>query len=263
MGKKSDWNPEQYLAYAGERTQPSIDLVSRINSVKPPALIADIGCGPGNSSLAIKQRWPDSELVGVDKSPAMIEKAKQDYPGQEWILSDVMNFTYNRKFDIVFSNAVIQWIPDHKNLFEKFFSLLSVGGIIAVQLPLFRDMELGMIISSVSRRSRWKKAMEGCAELFTYHDAGFYYDLLSEKLLKIDMWITDYIHVLPSHRGILDWIKTTGLKPYLDRLPDEQDRLSFGDEVLEDIKARYPLQADGKALLPFKRLFFIGYLQIP
>jgi trans-aconitate 2-methyltransferase len=259
MNNQKDWDPDHYLQFKNERTQPSIDLVNRINVEYSPKHIVDIGCGPGNSSQVLLQRWPKAKLVGVDNSPAMIEKAKKDYPEQEWILADALGFEADIKFDVVFSNATIQWIPNHENLFEKLGRLLSENGVLAIQLPKFHDMALGQIIHSVSQKNRWKKETAGCLELFTCHDFHYYYDLLADKMKLIDMWETDYIHVMPSHLSIIDWIKSTGMKPYLDRINDENDKKYFEEQVLNEIKKCYPKQKNGYVLFPFRRLFFIGY----
>ena len=222
MNKQNDWDPNHYLKFKNERTQPSIDLVNRINPVDSPKYIIDIGCGPGNSSQVLLQRWPKAKLIGLDNSPAMIEKAKIDYPDQEWVLADAINHQPKTKYDLIFSNATIQWIPDHQRLLETFFGWLSQNGVIAVQLPKFQDMLIGRIIEKVAKNDRFIKQTAGCSEIFTYHDYHYYYDLLTGKARSIDMWQTDYVHVMASHASIIDWVKSTGLKPYLDRMAEKR-----------------------------------------
>jgi len=252
---KTDWNPNLYLKFDKERTQPSIDLVSRID-IDHPSKIIDIGCGPGNSTQVLVQRWPDSDIIGIDNSPAMIEKAKKDYPNQEWQLLDAGTDKIAGKFDIVFSNATIQWIPDHAKLLKKLHNILSDTGIMAIQIPLFWDMPLGKAISDIGENSRWNSETKGVTSLFTIHDPSFYYDILAEQFHSIEMWETQYVHILSSQLSILEMIKSTGLRPFLDRLENEDDKNSFETMVLKEIKKDYPLQKDGKALFPFKRLFF-------
>ena len=130
MNKKiemNEWNPEQYLQFKSERTQPVIDLVSRINIAHPRSII-DIGCGPGNSTQILVNRWPDSEVVGLDSSTTMIEKARQDYPAQKWIVDNAENIDPNRKYDLIFSNATLQWIHHHEILLPKLFDCVNPGG---------------------------------------------------------------------------------------------------------------------------------------
>ena len=253
----NDWNPELYLKFDKERTQPSIDLVSRI-SCENPDKIVDIGCGPGNSTQILHHRWPNADIVGVDNSPAMIKKVSTDYPNQSWLLFDAGKDSMDEKFDIIFSNATIQWIPNHEELIKRFSNQLNDRGVLAVQLPLFFDMPLGKAISKIAEQPGWESATKGVNELFTIHDALFYYNQLSKYFSKIDIWTTDYYHVMNSHHAILEMIKPTGLKPYLERLENEYDKFELEKYVLGKISDDYPLQEDGKVLFPFKRQFFVA-----
>ncbi len=253
----SDWNPELYLQFKSERTQPSIDLISRIVQVEPKSII-DIGCGPGNSTQVLVTRWPKSQVTGLDASQAMIKKAKQDFPEQKWIVADALTYAPEIKYDLVFSNAVIQWIPKHDLLLTRLHNLLAVNGVLAIQIPLFWDMPLGKIINNTAQGDRWKEQTEGISSLFTIHNYSFYYDQLSALFNSVEIWETQYLHILDSHISILEMIRSTGLKPYLDKLYDNLEKAEFEEEVLENIKIAYPLQKDGKVLLPFKRLFFVG-----
>jgi len=253
----SDWQPDLYLQFKSERTQPSIDLVSKINQVNPKRII-DIGCGPGNSTQILAQKWPKSKIVGIDSSASMIEKAKQDYPNQEWIIANASSYESEMKFDIVFSNAVIQWIPNHEELLIKFHNLLSDEGVVAVQVPQFWNMPLGKIIDNIANDTRWKDQTDGVSELLTIHNHSFYYDILSDLFNVIELWETHYIHVLENHLAIMEMMRSTGLKPYLERLVNESDKKEFEEAVLSDIRKAYPIQKNGKVLLPFNRLFFMG-----
>ncbi len=254
----TDWDPQLYLKYKNERTQPSIDLVSKIN-IDNPLKIIDIGCGPGNSTQILFQRWPESLITGVDNSPQMIEKAKSDYPKHEWILSDALYLDSKIKYSIVFSNATIQWIPNHKELILKLFNMLEINGVLAIQVPMFRDMPLGKSIEVVANKSKWNQYTKGCVDLFTYNNYSFYYNVLAPLSKTIDIWETSYIHILDSQKAILEWIRSTGMKPYLDRLENDEMKNEFEMNVLEEIINNYPVQNNGKVLFSFKRLFFIAY----
>lgn len=254
---ENDWNPDLYLKFDKERIQPSIDLVARID-FKNPGKIIDIGCGPGNSTQILFLRWPDSNITGADNSPAMIKKAKEDFPDRKWILLDAGKDIIEEKFDIVFSNATLQWIPAHERLIKWLSNLVNDNGILAVQLPLFFDMPVSKSISEVAQQAKWQANTKDVREIFTIHTPSFYYDLLADYFKQTDLWITDYFHVMGSHSAILEMIRTTALKPYLERLNNEMDKLEFESLLIEKIKHDYPLQADGKVLFPFKRLFFIA-----
>jgi trans-aconitate 2-methyltransferase len=255
----SDWMPEQYLKFKDYRTQPSIDLVHRIAIDWQPDTLIDIGCGPGNSSHVLKCRWPGAYLLGIDNSENMIKRAGTDYPESEWIVADASTFTTEKKIDIVFSNATIQWIPDHPLLLKRLSSLLTSRGVLAFQIPLFDKMPLGKIIDSTSKNNRWGNVLSQCSSIFPCHDAHFYYDVLSEHFDTFDIWETDYIHVMGSHQDIIDWIKCTGMKPYLDSLDCDSLRNEFTQEILEQVTQVYPVAKNGTVLFPFKRLFLIGY----
>jgi trans-aconitate 2-methyltransferase len=259
MKNSNDWQPDKYLKYKRERTQPSIDLVSKINIDFTPERIIDFGCGPGNSSQVLVKRWPSASLTGVDTSETMIAKAKSDFPDQQWLIGDARTFASNQKFDIVFSNATLQWIPDHENLLKHFHELLTDRGVIAVQLPMFWDMPLGKLIQRVAAEERWRDVMKGVSDLFTIHNYSFYYDLLSPYCRSVDVWVTDYLHILESPASIYEMVQTTGLRPYLERIKSDDDKKAFEKEVFDETVKAYPVQKNGKVIFPFTRLFFVGY----
>ncbi len=254
----SDWNPELYMKFRSERTQPSIDLISRIDDINPKSIL-DVGCGPGNSTQVLANRWPEANISGIDNSESMIAKAAQDYPRQEWQVADAATYCPGKEFDLVFSNAVIQWIPNHANLLARFHNWVSEKGALAIQMPQFWDMPLGKIIRKTGDDARWKDRTGDVVNLFTIHDYVFYYDQLARLFPRIDIWQTDYMHVLENHEAIIEMMRSTGLKPYLDRLDSEADQKEFEERVLKGIKTAYPKQTNGKVILPFKRMFIVGY----
>jgi trans-aconitate 2-methyltransferase len=171
---------------------------------------------------------------------------------------DANNIDIDEQFDIVFSNATIQWLPNHEILLKKLKKLVSEQGLLAVQLPLFWDMPLGKSISQISRNEHWKTFTSEVSELFTIHNSSFYYDQLSKLFSSVEIWETDYIHILDSQLSILAMIRSTGLKPFLEKLENDYDKISFESEVFNTIRKEYPFQKNGKVLFPFKRLFFIA-----
>jgi trans-aconitate 2-methyltransferase len=253
-----DWDPGLYLRFADERTQPSIDLASRVR-LESPLKIIDVGCGPGNSTQVLRRRWPKSGILGTDFSGAMIERAKRDFPDQSWEIRDASEFDAREEYDLVFSNATLQWIPNHEALVPHLFSGVKKGGALAAQIPMFRTMPVNVAIEAVAARSGWRDRMSGVSELFTYRDAAFYYDVLSALGAKIDMWETSYVHVLESAVALLDFVKGTALRPYRESLSSDDERSRFDGELLEELARRYPPRPDGKLLFPFARLFFVAY----
>ena len=254
---KKDWNPELYMKYGKERTQPSIDLVSRIEKQNPERII-DIGCGPGNSTRVLYQQWPGAQITGADSSPAMIEAAGKYLPKLDWLLMDAGKDEFEEKFDIIFSNATIQWIPDHARLLRKFHNALKEEGVIAIQVPLFWDMPIGIAIAETAKDKRWAGHTEGATDLFIIHDYSWYYDHLTELYSSVEIWETYYMHVMDSQQAIMEMIRSTGLKPYFERLNNAEEQKIFEEIVFKSVVKDYPVQKDGKVLFPFKRLFFIA-----
>ena len=257
MGK-NDWNPELYLKFKEERTQPARDLATRIN-VENPGKIMDVGCGPGNSTNVLYHRWPESEIMGIDSSASMIESARNNHPHLEWRIEDITKMEFDEKYDIIFSNATIQWIKDQEKLIEDLVKLLKDNGALAVQVPLYHTMPVSQAIERVSLNEKWKEKTNQANNDFTFHSSDYYYNILSTGLKSITMWETSYFHIMPTHQKIVEMIKSTGMRTFLDRLDTHKEKIEFEKDVLREITKTYPEQKDGNVLFPFKRLFFIGY----
>lgn len=252
----SDWNSQQYLKFKNERTQPSIDLVNRID-IENPKRIIDIGCGPGNSTAVLKKRFPDAYVLGVDFSPNMIEKARADYADIDFMIFDAANDfdKLDGKFDIVFSNACIQWVPNHKKLLADMMGILNLGGVMAVQIPNQREMPIGDIINTVVHQDKWQKKLSDYERNFYNLTEEEYFDTLSDLSSDFSMWKTIYFHKLPSQQSIVEWYRATGLKPYLDILDDEE-KTEFENDILLKIAEKYPVQKNSQVIFRFNRLFF-------
>lgn len=253
-----DWNSEQYLKFKTERTQPAIDLVSRINTPNPRKIL-DVGCGPGNSTEVLYNKYPDAYILGVDKSEEMIKTAKLKYPNLDFKICDVSKdlSELDGDFDIVFSNACIQWVPDHKHLLENMLNLLNNNGVLAVQIPMHYNEPIHKAIDELASSEKWRKYFAGL-QVFHTLSRSEYYDLLSEILEEFIIWETVYYHVMKSHHDILEWYRGSGLRPYLDLLP-ETERTVFEAELMKVLTQRYPRQKNGDIIFRFPRFFFIAY----
>lgn len=258
MGNNKDWNPELYLKFNEERTQPAKDLAVRIN-MENPEKIMDVGCGPGNSTNVLSSRWPESEIVGIDSSASMIESAKNNYPNIEWRIEDATKMETEEKYDIIFSNATIQWIQDQKKLISDLVKKLKNNGSLAVQVPMYHKMPASHAIEKVSLTKRWKEQTNEASDVFTFHSSDYYYNILSAKIKSIDMWETSYYHIMQSHQNIVEMLKSTGMRKFLEMLDTKEEKIEFEKDVLKEITKAYPVQKNGNVLFPFKRLFFIGY----
>ncbi len=250
-----EWDPDQYLKFRHERTRPSMDLVAQIQMDHPKTII-DIGCGPGNSTQILLKRWPHADILGIDSSETMIQRARQDYPHQKWVVADAATLETSVTYDIVFSNAAIHWIPNHDLLLQRLFQILNENGILAVQVPANQESPLYESILRVSRREKWSTYTSGREDSITYHSADYYYNRLALYAKEIVLWETIYYHIMKFHEELIDWYKGTAMKPFLDSLPNEESREEFKREVLIECQAAYPLQRDRRILYPFKRLFF-------
>jgi len=250
------WNPGQYLKFGAERTQPSRDLCARIPG--EPGRILDLGCGPGNSTAVLRERWPGAQLAGLDSSPAMIERARADRPGDTWILADARGYEPPAALDLVFSNAALQWLPEHRALFPRLMGWLAPGGCLAVQMPAKDGTTLRGLLGTVAARPRWRTALAGAEGALTFEDAAFYYDVLAAAGTRVELWETVYYHQMASHEALIEWYEGTGMRPYLERLQGTGPA-EFKAEVLEACRGEYPLAADGRVLMPFRRLFFMAW----
>jgi len=253
----SAWNPNLYLKFGGERTQPSIDLAARIR-LDNPGRVIDLGCGPGNSTQVLRARFPHASIEGLDNSEEMIAAARRECPELSWCVGDIGDWNPDKPYDLVFSNAALQWVPDHAKLIPR---LLQAGRVLAVQIPAHHASPVHQEILTVSRDPRWNDRLEAARRRLTRHPPEFYYDLLAPRTGRVELWETEYIHILDSPAAILEWFRGTGLRPFLANLND-QERTDFEAGLLPRYEAAYPRRPDGKVLFPFRRLFFIAYTSL-
>lgn len=249
------WDASQYLKFQSQRTQPAIDLVNRIR-LSNPERILDVGCGPGNSTRVLKDRFSHARVIGIDNSENMIEKAKADHPDMEFRLCDVSGDLAELEgdYDIVFSNACLQWVPNHHQLLKKLMDLLRKNGVLAVQIPYNMREPIHRILEELSASAGWRAyfPQERVYNTLTPEE---YFDILADITPEFDIWETTYYHVMQSHESIMDWYRGTGLRPYLDALPEEK-KADFEQEVLQRVMAAYPKQKNGEIIFRFPRLFF-------
>ncbi|MBQ9514773.1 MAG: methyltransferase domain-containing protein [Ruminococcus sp.] len=251
-----EWNPIQYEKFLKDRTQPAIDLANRIEEFAPNSIL-DLGCGPGNSTKVLMDIFPTAKIIGADNSDEMLEKARGLYPDIEFINLDVNSDLHeiNEKFDIVFSNACIQWLSNHHELLPKLTTLLKPNGILAIQIPMQREHPVHMIISELTSTAKWSDKLT--PRQYNNLTTEEYSDVLSDISSDYEIWKTTYCHRMPSYESIIEWYKGTGLRPYLEQLtePDAED---FVNDVFIKLKQRYKMQKNGEILFRFPRLFFIA-----
>ena len=235
-----------------------MDLVHRI-ALEAPATIIDVGCGPGNSTEVLRRRWPAAHVTGLDNSEPMIREAQRAYPLGTWVLGDAAHMDAAQRYDLVFSNAVLQWVPNHAQLIPDLLARVAPRGALAVQVPANWGSPLHQALLAAAAAEPFDAHVAGCRDLLAYHEPAFYYDLLAPRSTRLALWETTYYHELADHRGLIEWYKGSGMRPYLQALPDDALRQAFEAAVLERAQPGYPLQSNGKVLYPFRRVFFVAY----
>jgi trans-aconitate 2-methyltransferase len=252
------WDANLYLRFGSERTQPAMDLVRRVELAEPRRVI-DLGCGPGNSSALLRQRWPEAEVIGLDSSPEMLAAAAQSHPQGTWVQGDAAAWTAESPFDLVFSNAALQWVPDHAAVLPHLFRQVGPGGALAVQMPVHFQSPVHQHILRLADEPAWRDRLHAAKSAIAVGRSGFYYDLLQPAAARMDLWETEYIHIMQGPEAIVEWIRGTGLRPYLEALADDGERGQFLDKLLAGVTKDYPRQKDGRVLFPFRRLFIVAY----
>ncbi|MFG2120551.1 trans-aconitate 2-methyltransferase [Streptomyces sp. NPDC048710] len=265
------WDPAQYLRHAGHRARPFADLLARVPALpaEPPAgrpRIADLGCGPGNVTALLAERWPTAHITGYDNSPEMLDKAHVDHEGAtaggghlDFAHADARVWTPEGPHDLILSNATLQWVPRHVDRFADWIAALKPGGTFAFQVPDNIDAPLHALMRELAATPRWKPRL---ADVLRHEDSvhtpGTYLDRLARLGCEADVWQTTYFHVLEGEDPVLDWVKGTGLRPALTALADDPEaRDAFVTEYRDLLREAYPSAPYG-TVLPFRRLFAVA-----
>jgi trans-aconitate 2-methyltransferase len=253
------WDPTQYLRYTDERLRPALDLLARV-PVENPAHVADLGCGPGNVTRILKQRWPAAEVTGIDGSTQMLERARLAASDCVFAQADIAAWSPATPPAVIYTNAALHWLGNHPALFTRLVSLLTPGGVLAVQMPAMHNEPLRALQNEFAANGPWADLLldvDAAPPILT-RDA--YWDLLRPLCASLDIWETTYLHVLQGEDAVVQWATGTSLKPFLDKLPPDM-RARYLAEYAAALRPIYPRRPDGTTLLPFRRLFLLG--QVP
>jgi len=249
------WDAAHYLTYADERGRPFVELVARIRA-ESPADVVDLGCGPGNLTRLLADRWPAASVRGVDTSPQMIEAALRDAPGLDFEIADLRDWVgRGEEVDVVVSNATLQWLPDHLDLLPRLVDRVRPGGWIACQVPGNFDEPSHTIRDDLAAEAPYADHTRG-VDVPASHDAHVYLDVLAAAGCEVDVWETTYLHVLTGEDPVFTWVSGTGARPTLQALPDDL-RPRFEEEFKARLRAAYPDRGYG-VVLPFRRIFAVG-----
>jgi trans-aconitate 2-methyltransferase len=251
------WDAGQYQRYAGERGRAFFDLVARVGA-SDPGYVTDLGCGPGNLTMALAERWPGADVVGVDSSPEMIGTAKAacQRPRLRFELGDLREWQPSGPVDVLVCNAVLQWVPGHLEVVQQWPDLLAPGGWLAIQLPGNYDQPSHAILLDLVRSPRWQPLLAGVRLNQQAHDPAAYLDTFAQAGCEVDAWETTYLHVLAGPDAVTEWYRGTGLRPVLAALSPGQ-AAEFLAAYGERAEAAYPARPYG-TVLPFRRVFAVA-----
>jgi trans-aconitate 2-methyltransferase len=271
------WDATLYLRFGGERARPFFDLLARVGA-EMPRYVIDMGCGPGNLTATLAQRWPSATVCGVDNSPQMIETARQlapatalrsagspdsgsvmtsHAPGLSFMLDDIRHWEPQSLPDVIVSNAVLQWVPGHRELLVRWADQLADEGWLAFQVPGNFDQPSHVILREMAASARWRPLLRDVELNRQSADPAEYAELLARAGCEVDAWETTYVHILPGEDPVLEWYKGTGLRPVLAVL-DADQAADFLAEYGEKIRVAYPPGPFG-TLLPFRRVFTVAH----
>jgi trans-aconitate 2-methyltransferase len=250
------WDPDAYLAFADHRARPFYDLLSRIGAERPRRVV-DLGCGPGNLTLSLAQRWPDAVIEALDSSPEMVAAARER--GLDAAVGDLRSWEPRRDTDVVLSSAAAQWVPEHGELMVRWAMQLPAGAWIGVQMPGNFETPSHAAVRAVARRQLYATILRDIPfRVGSVVDTPAHYaELLIDAGCAVDAWETTYLHQLSGEHPVLDWISGTALLPVQERLTDNQWQ-QFREELIPLLADSYPTRPDGTTFFPFRRVFVVA-----
>jgi trans-aconitate 2-methyltransferase len=249
----TSWDPAQYERYSAERNRPAIDLISQIGG--KPAEIWDLGCGSGSVTRMLAKKWPAAIVHGLDSSEEMLAQARRIH-GIDWVLEDLTDWTPPSPIDLLFSNAALQWLGDHENLFPRLADAVAPGGTLAVQMPRNFGEPLHTLLAETARAPAWRHLAERLTRPIPVAEPAFYHRMLRSRFETLDIWETSYLQVLGGPDPVADWARGTAARPYLDALGEAAE--DFMADYAARLRVAYPPLEDGTTLFPFNRLFVLA-----
>ncbi len=250
----ADWDPSTYQRYKAQRDRPALDLLLQIPRDLEPVDIWDLGCGAGEQAAVLAARHPNATVHGMDSSEAMLAVAAKRVAPVDWVLGDIAAFAPQVPPDLIYTNAALQWLPDHVALFPRLAASLAPGGVLACQMPITHEGQFRALLGETAADPRWSDRLSGVERVAILPEAD-YYDLLGATC-DVDIWSTRYLHVLDGEDAVLEWMRGTSLRPYLKALGDEAD--AFEAVFAARLRAAFPRREDGATLMPFARLFIVA-----
>ena len=254
------WDPGQYLKFGGERLRPALDLLARVTQ-DAPAQVVELGCGTGALTRILAERFPGAAVTGLDGSEEMLAAARKGAkPGEtiHWQRADIANWKASPPAGLIYTNAALHWLPDHARLFPHLMAQLAQGGVLAVQMPRQHNALSHALIDRIANKYAYlPERMKKNPRPAPVGDPAFYYGLLRPIAAALDIWETEYLHVLKGPDPVPEFTKSTTLKPVLENL-DSGDRDAYMAEYRAACREAYPPRPDGGTLFPFRRIFMVA-----
>lgn len=252
------WDPAQYLRFADHRGRPGLELLARIRDPEGGVRrVVDLGCGAGSLTAVLAERWPEAEIVGVDASPEMLDRARGTFPHIRWTRGDIESWTADPAVDVLYSNAAIHWLEHHDRLLPRLLSQVRPGGVFALQLPGNWDAPTHRIPQRILDEGDWPDETRRALTTDRVAPAATYRRILAPDASTVDLWETTYHHVLVGDDPVLEWVKGSLLRPVLQTL-DGPGRARFEEACRRAYAEAYPREPDGVTVLPFRRVFVIA-----
>ncbi len=252
------WDPDQYLKFHGPRIRPALDLLGRIR-LEDPQVVYDLGCGPGNVTGFIRAKWPGATVTGIDSSTEMLAQARDKHQDIRWQQADLNTWRPDQPADVLYANAVFQWLEDHVTLFPRLAGLVRPGGVLAFQMPRNWNAPSHASMHELVAESPWRDKMAPQLRHDPVALPEIYYDLLRPHVRDMDIWESEFLQVLDGDNAVAEWTKGSALKPLLDVLNDDEAAEFFAIYSAR-MQMLYPRRADGKTLYPFRRLFVVAQI---
>jgi trans-aconitate 2-methyltransferase len=251
------WNPSQYLKFEQPRLRPALELLARV-PLEAPRVVYDLGCGAGQLSRLMAERWREAQVTGVDASAAMLEQAGDTTPNLRWHQQDLASWKAATPADLIYSNAALHWLPGHAALFEHLMQQLAPGGVLAVQMPRNFAAPSHTAIAETVKAGPWRERLAPLLRERPVEEPSWYYDVLAPLAQDIDLWETEYHQVLTGPDPVKEWTKGTWLSTFLNALDDPAERAAFERDYAARVAIAYPMRADGTTVFPFRRLFIVA-----
>jgi trans-aconitate 2-methyltransferase len=249
------WDPALYLRFGDHRTRPAADLLARVPLTQPKRVI-DLGCGPGNSTELLVARWPDAAITGLDNSAQMLAEARASGVQATWFLADLAQWRPDALYDLIYANATFQWLGDQENLLPRLMASVAPGGVFAFQVPVNYDAPSHALMRETAADPRWREKLAH-VRVIERGTPRRYFEILHPHAAGLDIWQTEYLHVLEGEDAAYGWVSATGLRPFVNAL-EGKEREDFVAAFKEKLRRAYSRRADGTTLFPFQRLFVVA-----